>query len=347
MGAFGLGELPGTSVTEAADMILGETGDLVHLPQLPDRGLGSDAVGRTAALLETIHVDRGPRSWIMSARPQLESRRASDRITRDLDDCAEIWNGKAKTIKLQVTGPWTLAARIELSNGHRVITDPGALRDLTDSLIAGVEQHADFVARHVDVAHPDRVDPTGTRPGIVLQLDEPMLPEIIGGTLPGSSEFEEIAAVHPADIAERLSAVVGRLRAGAASTVLLNQTGGRPNWQVARGSGADAVLVTLDQVRGHEQKDGFGQTISEGVRLGLGVTESGDEVDELGENPRAVAVRVARFFDELGLDRELLAKAVDVHPRAGIRGGTIAEAAGAYRMARVVAGMLERDAGDL
>lgn len=31
MGAYGLGELPGTSIAEAADIIQGETGDLLHL----------------------------------------------------------------------------------------------------------------------------------------------------------------------------------------------------------------------------------------------------------------------------------------------------------------------------
>ncbi|MGD7002370.1 hypothetical protein [Corynebacterium halotolerans] len=347
MVAFGLGELPGTSVADAADMILGETGDLVHLPQLPARGLGSDAVGRTAALLEAIHVDRGPRSWIMTPRPQLETRRAKDQIERDLEACETVWDGKARAIKLQVTGPWTLSSRIELTNGHRVITDRGALRDLTESLIDGVREHAEYVARNIKTAHVGEMSPPLTSPEIVVQVDEPMLPEIIAGNLAGSSEFEEIAAVQSTDVAERLHGVIGRLRGGVVSQVLLNQAGYAPNWQVARESGADTVLLTLDQVRGNEQKDGFGRTLSEGTRLGLGVTGPGDVIDELGENPRELAVRIARFFDELGLDRALLATSVDVHPRSGIRQGTVLEAAGAYRMARVVADMLEHDAGDL
>ncbi|QGU07124.1 hypothetical protein COCCU_05900 [Corynebacterium occultum] len=348
MSAYGLGELPGTSVAEAADMILGETGDLVHLPQLPGRGLGSDAVGRTATLLEGIHVDRGPRSWIMSARPQIETRRSRDLVERDLEVCAEVWNMKANTIKVQVAGPWMLAAQIEMSNGHKVITDRGAMRDLTDSLIAGIRAHLAHVAHSLDVlASPQALYSELVDPVVVLQIDEPLLPKINAGKILGTTEFENIPAVAENDIAERLNQVIESVRGGGVSSVLLNQTGYSPLWEVARESGADTVQLSLDLVRGNEHLDGFGRAISEGVRLGLGITNPGDQVDELGEKPRALAVRVARFFDEIGLDRALLGSAVDIHPRGGITTGTLNDAAAAYRMARVVAGMLESDAGDL
>ena len=70
MTAYGLGPLPGTSLPDAADVVHSETGDLPHVPDLPARGLGADGVGRTAALLEAVSVDRGPRSWIMTDRPR-------------------------------------------------------------------------------------------------------------------------------------------------------------------------------------------------------------------------------------------------------------------------------------
>ncbi|MGP6173397.1 hypothetical protein [Corynebacterium sp. A21] len=348
MSAYGLGELPGISVAEAADMILGETGDLVHLPQLTARGLGSEGIGRTASLLEGLNVDLGPRSWIMSARPQLETRRNRDLIERDLEVCAETWNMKANIIKVQVTGPWTLAAQIELANGHKVITDRGALRDLTESLISGVRTHLGHVAHSLDLlASPGALYSESTDPLVVLQIDEPLLPKITAGKILGTTEFENIPAVAENDIAERLNQVIESVRGGGVSSVLLNQTGYAPLWEVARESGADTVQLSLDLLRGNEHLEGFGRTISEGVRLGLGITHPGDQIDELGEKPRALAVRVARLFDEIGLDRGLLSSAVDVHPREGITQGTLIDAAGAYRMARVVAGMLERDAGDL
>ena len=86
MDAFGLGPMPGYSMSEAADIVMGETGGLPHLPQLPDRGIYAGAIGRTASLLEAVSIDRGPRSWVLSDRPQLISHRIVDQMSRDLDE---------------------------------------------------------------------------------------------------------------------------------------------------------------------------------------------------------------------------------------------------------------------
>ncbi|QGU04385.1 uroporphyrinogen decarboxylase/cobalamine-independent methonine synthase family protein [Corynebacterium comes] len=330
MTAYGLGPLPGTSIPGAADVILSETGDLPHLPELPDRGLGSDPVGRTAGLLEAVIVDRGPRSWIMTDRPQLLTRRTWDLLNRDLDELEEAWGTTIPNLKVQITGPWTLAAGIELANGHRVITDRGALRDLTDALIEGVNQHVRDVATRF---HAD----------VTVQIDEPDLPDISGG-LRGATAFNPVRPVNPKDLAERLAHVVEGLDS---EHVMLNQTGYAPLWDVARDSGAQTVLITLDQVTGTEQLDGLGQTVSAGTRIGLGVTGPEDRVDELLARPRERAVAVARFWEQLGLDPRWLTDRVDVHPRAGITHGTVTQAAQAYRMAAAVEKMLRTDAGDL
>lgn len=330
MSAYGIGPLPGTSVPEAADVILSETGDLPHLPELPARGLGADPVGRTAGLLAAVTVDRGPRSWIMSDRPQLLTRRTWDLLHRDLDALEEAWGTTVPELKIQVTGPWTLSAGIELANGHLVITDRGALRDLTEALIEGVNAHIMQLAKRF-------------RAKVTVQIDEPRLRDIAGG-LSGASDFNAIRPVNPKDLAERLAGVVQGL---SAESVLLNQTGFPPLWEVARDSGADTVLVSLDQVTGTEQLDDFGHTVSTGTRVGLGVTGPEDKVDELLARPRERAVAVAGFWGQLGLDPQWLSDRVDVHPRAGITTGTLTQAAGAYRMAVEVEKMLRTDAGDL
>ncbi|QYH19861.1 methionine synthase [Corynebacterium aquatimens] len=178
--AFGLGPVPGTTPAdfeEAADIILSET-PLPHIPQLPARGVGSDAVGRTAALLD-IPIDRGPRGWRVAPRPSTRAM-YTDRLERDLDILEELWAGKTTQVKTQLVGPWTLAAEIEMANGHRMITDPGALRDITEALVEAVAAHRRSVEK--------RLAPT------VLQLDEPRLADIMRGTLPGTTEFETIPA---------------------------------------------------------------------------------------------------------------------------------------------------------
>ncbi|MDK8241536.1 methionine synthase [Corynebacterium sp. HMSC067D03] len=173
--AFGLGPLPGTDLAQAADVVLSES-PLPHIPQLPDRGVGSDLIGRTAALLE-IPIAPGPRGWRVAARKRADA----DRMARDLDHLEELWHGKVDTVKVQLAGPFTLAAEVEMANGHRMITDPGALRDLTDALLEASNQH--------------RSDVAGRFGATVLQLDEPRLGDVMAGTLKGATDYEAIPAI--------------------------------------------------------------------------------------------------------------------------------------------------------
>lgn len=328
--AYGLGPLPGTSIAEACDVIISETGGLPHLPQLPERGLGSDRVGRTASLLEAVHVERGPRTWMMSPRPQLITRRTADRLERDLDECQAAWDKTLPAIKVQLTGPWTMAAEIELGDGHRVLTDRGALRDLTDALIDGANKHVADVARRFGSTE------------VVVQLDEPLLAEVIAGELRGTSRLDEIPAVHANDAGERLAHVIASLDA---AEVALNLTGQTPDWVAVRESGVQTVQLSVEKLKGTRQLDALGEAISGGLRVGLGVTESGDVIDALQERPREIAVSVARLWHELSLD-PLLLREIDVHPRGELQ-GPLLDAARAYAMAQAVANILERDAGNL
>ena len=319
---YGLGELPGASIIAAADIVAGETGDLRQLPILP--ACGVDVVGLTTGILPGINVDAGPRSWVLSTRPQLRTRRIWDRVEADLDQCEQAWGTRIDAVKIQVAGPWTLSASIELSNGHRALTDTGALRDLTESLIAGIQEYSADVRARFDTE-------------VYVQLDEPLLAQVRDGSLPGTSQFDEIPSINDVDLGERLAGVTER-----AEVRYLNQTGYPPLWKVAQVAGVETCQVTLDTVRGSEQYDGMGHALAAGMRVGLGMTRAGDDRD-----PRHLAVNVAHMWDELGLDRTLLTHAVDVHPRGGLADCTLLDAAAALRTARTVADMLDKDAGDL
>ena len=319
---YGLGELPGASILAAADIVAGETGDLRQLPILP--ACGVDVVGLTTGILPGINVDAGPRSWVLSTRPQLRTRRIWDRVEADLDQCEQAWGTRIDAVKIQVAGPWTLSASIELSNGHRALTDTGALRDLTESLIAGIQEYSADVRARFDTE-------------VYVQLDEPLLAQVRDGSLPGTSQFDEIPSINDVDLGERLAGVIER-----AEVRYLNQTGYPPLWKVAQVAGVETCQVTLDTVRGSEQYDGMGHALAAGMRVGLGMTRAGDDRD-----PRHLAVDVARMWDELGLDRTLLTHAVDVHPCGGLANCTLLDAAAALRTARTVADMLDKDAGDL
>ncbi|MCK7643019.1 hypothetical protein JIM95_008975 [Corynebacterium sp. CCM 8835] len=335
---FGLGPMPGTDPAAAAEIVLGETGDLPAFPELPARGVGSDPVGRTAALLAGLYVEPGPRAWRLCARPQLLTRRSRDLVEADLDTCGDVWGSGVSALKIQVTGPWTLAAAIELPDGHRAITDRGALRDLTGALIHGTLEHVADVHRRFGSA-------------VVVQVDEPLLADVCRGTLRGTSDYDTIRAVPGPDAAERLRAFSGELRDAGVSEVLLNLTAAPPLWEVAGVSGADTVLLDPRHVKDATHLDGLGTAVSEGVRVGLGAIPVGltgfPASGDLNGHSREVAVRIARLWDELGLHRNQLTSMVDVHPRAGLSAVPADVAVRALTASRTVAGMLTRDAGDL
>lgn len=250
MRAYGLGVLPGTSVREAARMVLGETGEVVHLPVLPQRGLDSHPVGRTAALLPGIPVDRGPRGWVL--RPG--NLRLGDRLRRDLDVCEEEWAGAPGTVKAQVVGPWTLAANLETPRGHRALTDAGALRDLTEALIEGIAGHAAELTRRMGAE-------------VIVQIDEPWVARIAAGEVPGTHDFDRLAPVPPEEMGARLHSVIEGVR----EETLLNMCGQVPPWAAVRRSQARTVLLSAGEIRDTELIDALGEHLDAGLRLGVGV----------------------------------------------------------------------------
>ena len=304
MDAFGLGPMPGYSMSEAADIVMGETGGLPHLPQLPDRGIYAGAIGRTAGLLEAVSIDRGPRSWVLSDRPQLISHRIVDQMSRDLDETQEVWGESVPLVKVQAVGPWSLAAAVELGNGHRAITDSGAFRDLCGALLAGIQEHKAQVAQRFGAE-------------VLVQLDEPLLADVLSGTLPGTTDFDTIRAV-PADQVNATLAEFG------ADYLRLRE----PLWEVA----AKTVLLDFAGLASPAHLDGLGQWIDGGARVGLGVA---------GHDARTEAISIAQHFDRMGLSRERIPEQVDIFP------WPVEKASDSYSFAAEVAGILIRDAGDL
>ncbi|AKK10921.1 uroporphyrinogen decarboxylase/cobalamine-independent methonine synthase family protein [Corynebacterium uterequi] len=311
--AYGLGPWPGNDVLEAADVIVSETGDLPHLPLI-----GGDAVGRTGAMLP-LALDRSTRAWQLCARPQRAGRREVDRLLRDLDVCEAMW-GTRELVKIQAVGPWTLVAAMELPNGHRVITDPGATREVAEALVEGIRELAASVRRRFQAA-------------TMVQVDEPLLAEVMSGSLAGVTRFETIRSVP--DAAERLREVVDGVGTVVAEVTLGVRSSDAP-WQAIIDSGVSGVVFDSCEVRGTQVLDAVAAMLSAGVRPSLAMTSS---------DARAEAIRLARFFDELSLPRTLLT-GTDVHA-GDVRRLGAAQVGRRYAAARECAAILERDAGDL
>src|SRR5271157_5968741 len=189
--------MPGTNPAEAMRVVVGELPDFPHLPELPDRGPGADLTGRTAALLVDMAVEVTPRGWRLAERPGRDLARARSMLSSDLDAFEEVLDGFRGPVKVQLCGPWTLAATLELSRTMNVaLADPGAVADLTASLAEGAAAFAADVARRVPGAR------------LVVQFDEPALPSALAGLVPTQSGLSRLAAVEDDTAAARLSQVL-------------------------------------------------------------------------------------------------------------------------------------------
>src|SRR6202162_2379882 len=185
--------MPGTSPAEAMRVVAGELPDFPYLPELPDRGPGSDLTGRTAALLVDMPAEVTPRGWRLAERPGRGLNRARSMLASDLDVLEEVLQGFAGPLKIQLCGPWTLAATRELTRTmNMALADPGAVADLTASLAEGAAAYAADVAKRVPGAR------------LVVQLDEPALPSVIEGLGPSQSGMSRLAAIGADTVRGRL-----------------------------------------------------------------------------------------------------------------------------------------------
>lgn len=198
-------------------------GDLAELPtgvdavpflaQLPQRGPGADATGRTAALLAEMPVELGPHGWKLADHPGMDARRADAFRREDLGALAIAAHGYAGPLATEVVGPWTLAAGLWAARGDRVLADPGARHDLALALAEGVRAHVAEVREQVPGAE------------VVVQLAEPLLGQVHAGVLPTFSGYSRIRAVPGPDVVEGLRPVVEAVHdAGATAVVHLGAT---------------------------------------------------------------------------------------------------------------------------
>ena len=279
--------------------------NLPYLPELPGRGVGADLIGRAGALLVDIAIDTVPRGYRIVARPGSVMRRAASLLDEDVDALEEAWERAGRgdrAVKVQVPGPITLAAQLELPNGHRAITDPGAVRDLAASLAEGAAVHRAEVARRL-----------GTT--VVVQFDEPLLPVALAGRLAGVTSM---TPVHPIDEPRAIGLLEDCAAAVGGQAILHSCAAGLP-WEALRSSTIPALSIdtsTLDDAA----LDGLGGFIDAGrtVVLGLLPTVAPDRAPTADD----VAGAAAAVTDRLGFPRSVLAAQIGISPSCGLAGAT-------------------------
>jgi hypothetical protein len=325
--ATGVGSLPGTDIAEAVRLVFGELPELPHLPELPARGPGADVIGRGAALLVDLPIDLQPSGWRLVDRPGHDLRRAWDMLARDLDTLEEVGEGYAGPVKVQAAGPWTLAGAVELHYGDKAVSDPGAVRDLGQSLAEGLRRHVADVRRRLPAA------------AVVVQLDEPGLPAVLTGRVPTASGFGMLSPVE-APVAEAgLRAVLTATDAYPA----VHCCAARPPLELFRAAGARALSVDVSLL-GAADDDALGAAVEAGVALWLGVVPALGSSADAPMSDLAGSVRtVQRLWRRLGFDPVRLAESVVVTPSCGLAGASPAYARAALRQCREAARALRAD----
>ena len=300
--ATGIGSLPGTDIAEAQRIVLGEMPSLPHLAELPERGPGADMIGRSAGFLVELPVQLYTGRWQIASRPGKDLRRTADLLERDLDQLTEQAVGYSGPLKVQAAGPWTLAANLDLPIGGRMLRDPGAVRDLTDSLAEGLRRHVAEVRKRV---------PGAT---VLLQLDEPSLPTVLAGHVQTESGLGVYKQVDGPDASTGLRTVV---EAVDAPVIVHCCTPGLP-LQVVRDATAAAVAFDLSLLK---DLDPLGEAIEAGLGLFIGAAPT-RPVDGQGPDAKQIAERVTTLWQRLGFPAALLAEQVVITPACGLAGAS-------------------------
>lgn len=327
----GVGPMPGSDPAEAARIVAGELG-LPHLPELPARGVGADPVGRTAALLPGLHVDVLAGRWRLVPRPGSDERRARELMERDLDALEDAAGGRSGAVKVQVVGPWTLAASLELQRGEKALVDRGATRDLAESLAEAVALHVAEVRRRL---------PKAGR--VLVQVNEPLLPAVLAGAVRTASGWSRLPVPEPQPTEEALARVLaaaggdGGVRCSAPEAPI----------GMFRRAGARFVSFGLAVVETVPEED-LGQAIEAGTGLLVGLVPAPAH-QPVRADPADVAVDLAaparRHWGRLGLGAGHW-EAVVVTPDVDLAALDTADAVATLRRCRDVARSLQAPEGD-
>ena len=296
----GIGSLPGTDPLEAARLVFGELPDLPHLPELPDRGAPADLIGRAIATLVDLPAEIGPSGWRLTGHPGADLRRARDLLSWDLDAFEQVAEGYVGPLKIQLAGPWTLAASVELPNGHRVVSDHGATRDLAASLTEGLRVQLADLGRRVPAA------------ALIVQVDEPALPSVLRGSVPTPSGYGTVRAIEDSVV----EPVLAELLALAPTSAVHCCAADVPIALLQR-AGADAIAIDAALLT-TAHYDALGEAIDAGSALWLGVVPS-DATPDLSH----ARTTIRRLWSGLGFAADELPDTVVPTPACGLAGSSI------------------------
>ena len=163
----------------------------------------------------------------------------------------------------------------------------------------------------------------------LVQLDEPLLPAVLAGSVSTASGFSRHRPVEVPEVSTALSQLVERLRV-VESDVLVHCCAADPPVEVLRGAGTRGGLFDLDQL-GRPEWDAIGPALEAGWEVGLGAapTHRALTADQL-------ARRVIPALRDLGVEPAQSDQLI-LTPACGLASATQAEAVGILRALRSAA----------
>jgi hypothetical protein len=250
-------------------------------------------------------------------------------LSCDLDAMEEVLDGYEGLLKVQVCGPWTLAATLEHPRSlNAALADPGLVADLAASLAEGAAAHASEVAKRVP------------RATLAVQFDEPSLPAVAAGAVPTASGLSRFRAVEEEVLRDRLHQVL----VSTGRYTIVHCCSRDCPFGIIVESGADAVSFDLSQLR-RDDYDRLAAVAETGAGL-LGGALQFTYPERRGVAPADTARAVGEVWRKMALPAAKCAEQVVVTPACGLAGASPAQAREALRWCREAARILPEMMGE-
>ena len=280
--------------------------NLPHLVELPARGPGADMIGRTMSLLSAISSDLSVETtttgWRLATSRGRDMRRADSYLDEDLDVAEELFENYVGDYKVQLVGPWTLAASVETASGDKLLTDAGLCREVAEVLTHVVSKHVAEVCKRLPGAN------------VVTQIDEPSLPFVLQGGIKTQSGWGKYSPIESQIVTASLHAVASATEGFS----VLHCCAGDVPFELAHSSGFDAVSIDTT-LYGDELFDVIGQAHDRQQRVFLGM------------NPTLLDAGLAHLSHlarRIGLSAQELASTIALSPPCGLVSATMSDARG-------------------
>jgi hypothetical protein len=180
---------------------------------------------------------------------------------------------------------------------------------------------------------------------VILQLDEPVLPGVLRGTVPTASGFGRLRAIEENVARDVLRSVIE----AADAPVIVHCCAPDVPFDSLRHAGAAGISFDLSLFLGGQNPDktadretAFGELIEGGVRLFAGVVPSTDPAGPSAAAPSVTGLRDRVLaLTRLGFPARQVADSVIVTPSCGLAGASPGWAGRALKLCRDTARALE------